>query len=79
MRNVDYDMKCFLAFSACSGEHPTKSCTKLVPLVQTTDEDTNNISTHPLKFNDDSGSPNCNKWATLLKQHLITDEGKWPG
>jgi hypothetical protein len=76
MPNTDYDMKCFLAFSSRTEDYPIKDLTQLVPLVQTIDEDTNYISTHPLKFNDDCGSPICDKWVTSLKQHLFTYEGK---
>ena len=76
MPNADYDMKCCMAFSACTNEHPIEDLAQLVTLVQTTDEDTNYISAHPLGFNDDWGSPICNKWVTLLKQNSFTDEGK---
>jgi hypothetical protein len=76
MPNADYDMQCFLAFSACTDKHPIEDRTQLVPLVQTMDEDTNYIPTCPLGFNDDWGSPICDKWATLLKKNSFTDEGK---
>ena len=53
MPDVYYNMNCFLAFSACTNDHPIKDLNQLLPLVQTTDKDTPYISKCLLELNDD--------------------------
>ena len=76
MPNADSDINTFLAFTNCTDGHPLENITQLVPLVQSSEDETAYISTQPSSFYGDWGISFHDKWENLLKVDSLTDAGK---
>ena len=58
MSNADSDIKTFLAFTDCIDGHATEDLTKLVPIVQTAEDEPSYITTQPDSFKEQRGLGN---------------------